>query len=277
MYQAKTDTGACSADQSAKQHLLLQQPTLGISLGIGTPIPVWEPSHQESIWVEQLILWHANYAQGKDAEEKERTWNFHWLQVTLPKAVSEDEWSNEAQSRQPFLGLPQSPHPLAQILAAQHHLRLHQQGVQGRKTWGVCSFLFPSLRPCAFCLSLLSSLDPVRSQVAKFSCAGAALIKPAQMLPSLWYGEADFGKQRQSSFQASGGRGVSSEPWGRPGVCGRRLLLLQHRHCCGLCWLGRLGRRRGAESFALLAASHALSALPVPCYCPLHQVSFPAA
>lgn len=85
---------------------------------------------------------------GKMLRKKKKPWNFQWLQVMLPEAVSEDEWSNEAQSRQPVLRLPLSPHPLAQILAAQHHLRLHQQRDQGQKPWGICSFyflLFPSL------------------------------------------------------------------------------------------------------------------------------------
>lgn len=115
---------------------------------------VQEPNHQGSIWEEHLIPWHANYAHGERCwGKRKKAWNFHWLQVMLPKAISEDECSNEAQSRQPFLGLPQPPHPFAQILAAQHHLGLHQQGVQGRKTWGIFSFyflLFPSLWLCAF-------------------------------------------------------------------------------------------------------------------------------
>lgn len=106
---------------------------------------------------------------GKMLRKKKKAWNFHWLQVMLPKAVSEDEWSNEAQSREPFLGLPQSPHPLAQILAAQHHLRLHQQEPKAEKFEGFA----PSISWCSLLcdlvhfLSLVSCLDPNRSQVAK--------------------------------------------------------------------------------------------------------------
>lgn len=37
---------------------------------------VQEPNHQESIWAEQLIPWHANYAHGERCWGKEKSLEF---------------------------------------------------------------------------------------------------------------------------------------------------------------------------------------------------------
>lgn len=168
--------------------------------------------------------------------------------------------SNEAQSREPFLGLPQPPHPLAQTLAAQHRLRLHQQGVPGRKTWGIRPFyflLFPALCPGAFCLSLSGVWIP------------AELRWPKGPIRLCWSSIHQSSYRWQSKLQANRDKLLPKPQEESPlGTSLRCVLLL---------WHCRVGTRRGSQSLWCLGASRALSVLsaPVTARCPEHP--FPAA
>lgn len=195
LYQSKTYRHSCFAEQSPKHHLLLKQPILGISLCIGTcssifSCPGAKPSGKHLGRAAhplacKLCTW------GKMPRKKEKKKNLGistGCKSCCLKQSQRMSWSNEAQSRQPVLGLPQSPHPPAQILAAQSS-EAAPAGHPRQKNLGDLLLLFPVVPfPVTLCilpfLSLVVGCQEVSGgQRAQFSCAGAALMKPLTNAP----------------------------------------------------------------------------------------------
>lgn len=89
------------------------------------------------------------------------------------------------------------------------------------------------------------------------------------MLPSLCYGKANFRQTETNLFSK-----LRKHP---RGVCVAGGCFSQAptppQGSCGLCWAG-WEEGEAAQAFAVLAASGALSVLPVPCHCPLHPGPF---